>query len=160
MSCMISADATWTILHTVNSSRGVTLRTQAVFSSNPNVDWLPPARRVYAMLRTGTCAQALAPGAWGLTSVQQVVFPYLVTSVRGLWRTIKEWHGLVLLLSPNTLRCAVQGSGHNSYVPGTMVHGLNINLLLRARNMDWLTLPRAEDLTKPLQAMSGAPLGI
>ncbi|KDD74875.1 hypothetical protein H632_c1017p0, partial [Helicosporidium sp. ATCC 50920] len=119
-------DAEWSILHVVESSRGVTVRTQAVFSANPNADWLPPARLVYAMLRTGTCAQALQPGVWALSSVQQVVFPYLISS----------------------------GSSQNYYVPGTMVHGLNINLLLKAHDMDWLTLPRAFDLVVPLQAMS------
>lgn len=63
----------------------MTVRTQAVFSANPNVDWLPSARAVYDMLRTGTCAQALYAGPWGLSSVQQVTFPYLVTRVGASW---------------------------------------------------------------------------
>lgn len=79
------AEAAWSILHVVDSSKGVTVRTQAVFSANPNVDWLPPARRVYDMLRVGTCSPVLAPGPWGLSSVSQVVFPYLVSSVRPGW---------------------------------------------------------------------------
>ena len=36
-----------------------------------------------------------------------------------------------------------------------MVHGLNINLLLKSRTMNWLTLARAANLVKPLQDMSG-----
>ncbi|KDD76270.1 hypothetical protein H632_c290p0, partial [Helicosporidium sp. ATCC 50920] len=47
------------------------------------------------------------------------------------------------------------GSSDNGYVPGTMVHGLNFNLLLQTRTMEWLTLARANNLLKPLQAMSG-----
>lgn len=101
------------------------MRTRAVFSANPNIDWLPPARAVYEMLRRGTCAQALYPGPWGLSSVQQVTFPYLVT---------------------------VSGEG-TGYVPGTAVHGLQLNLHLQARTFNWVNNARAAALLDPLRAM-------
>ncbi|KDD71582.1 hypothetical protein H632_c4751p0, partial [Helicosporidium sp. ATCC 50920] len=47
------------------------------------------------------------------------------------------------------------GAGPNPYVPGSMIHGLNLNLLLQARTMNWLTLARANNMLKPLQNAQG-----
>lgn len=69
-------------MNVAQSSKGVTVRTQAIFSANANVDWLPTARAIYAMLRSGTCGQTIYERPWGLSSVQQVVLPYLVATVR------------------------------------------------------------------------------
>ncbi|KDD76287.1 hypothetical protein H632_c283p0, partial [Helicosporidium sp. ATCC 50920] len=65
--------------------------------------------------------------AFPTSSVQQVVFPYLVAT----------------------------GSSENAYVPGTMVHGLNFNLLLHSRSTAWLSLPRANAMVAPLQPIPG-----
>ncbi|KDD73616.1 hypothetical protein H632_c1998p0, partial [Helicosporidium sp. ATCC 50920] len=115
--------AVWTIDAVAGSSTGVTVRVRAVFSGNANTDWLPQARAVYALLRNGTCSPVLASGAWGLASVQQVTFPYLVST-----------------------------GGNSAYQPGQMIHGLMFNLLLKSHNFDWLNIARANALVAPLQA--------
>lgn len=149
------AGAAWSITSVANSSRGVTVRTQAVFSANANVQWLPSARRVYDMLRTGTCSKALYAGPWGLSSVQQVVFPYLISAVSLPIDAFNLSHTNIAIHLTSSSLAAVQGVGPNPYVPGSMIHGLNLNLLLQARTMNWLTLARANNMLKPLQNAQG-----
>lgn len=77
----LCAEAAWSIAFTTQMDRGVVVRTEATFPTESSTAWVMSARRVYAMLRTGTCAQALDPTFWGLTSAQQVTLPYLVSLV-------------------------------------------------------------------------------
>ncbi|KDD76763.1 hypothetical protein H632_c114p1 [Helicosporidium sp. ATCC 50920] len=90
---VFSSDVSWRITRVFESSRGVTVRTEALFSANPHVDWLAPARTVYGMLRTGNCAQALYARAWGPTCVQQVSMPYIATG-KAMYAPGSVIHGL------------------------------------------------------------------
>lgn len=136
------------------STDGVAVRTQALFSGDSSQDWLPTARRIYALLRTGTCAAVLHDGAWGLSSVQQVSLPYLLATVRKR-RVHAAGHDSASAFI-DTAVSIVQGESESAYVSGRMVHGLTVNLVLKAHTMEWLTLARAKNLVKPLQPLPGA----
>ncbi|KDD75051.1 hypothetical protein H632_c900p0 [Helicosporidium sp. ATCC 50920] len=120
-------EAAWSIAFTTQMDRGVVVRTEATFPTESSTAWVMSARRVYAMLRTGTCAQALDPIFWGLTSAQQVTLPYLVSP------------------SPTM----------DAYSPDSIVHSLHINLIMHAHVPSWLTRTRSESFIAPFKSKPG-----
>ncbi|KDD76099.1 hypothetical protein H632_c356p0, partial [Helicosporidium sp. ATCC 50920] len=119
--------AEWTEVGRWNTSTVVRSRLEASFGNSTERGWEAEARRIYAMLRSGTCREALNASTWGLSSVQQVVQPYLKRSYD-------------------------EGNG---YVVGKVVHSLTVNLLLPERSMDWFSLSRAQAFVLPVAELDG-----
>lgn len=83
---------------------------RATFEANPNEEWLSAGRSLYAMLRDGNCTQALPVDTFGYSSVGQVTFPYLISSVRMC--SLLHWLGGTRL-RVSCLSClAWQHAGH------------------------------------------------
>ncbi|KDD73581.1 hypothetical protein H632_c2037p0, partial [Helicosporidium sp. ATCC 50920] len=66
-----------TIGGVATNGEGILVNTIVEFGTNPNTDWLAPARQLYLVLRTGAFDTVLAVDTWGPSFIHGVTMPYL-----------------------------------------------------------------------------------